>query len=361
MTTFLKRLKLSDRRKKSRRKSRSPPSLQRKPKRKTRKHRSLRNSSAGQAIQRNNRLLLILGGALHSDNGDSQLGAVFQRLAEKQPDNLDIVVVDPAPGTHKPRKVWMIKYYQVTIEDFFAKQVEENHFFERYGHVAILDDMYFTTDRDGTGLLGDALGRHSIMEQPAFQKLSALVLQDPVKFSWWRFAGSSSSLVRCNPRFTFASPFDYAKANPFGTGLQNLLARKFRIVEPDLEIWYSHEIPGRKNNGKAPRLLKMLHMGFSFADSEQQTAFVACLQAHLVNELKDKVIAGKFSAWAMVLGMNIRGDAFDFKTGSIQLGTSPLKLAKYEGCLAALMQLDSISGQSVRNYMNLVSAGGACP
>ena len=149
--------------------------------------------------------------------------------------------------------------------------------------------------------------------------------------------------------------------DPFGTGLQNLRAGKFRIVEQDMEAWYSYKIPDRKNNGKGPRILKMINMGLSFEDTQQQAAFVACLRAHLPKDLTDKVIAKKFSVWAMVLGMNIRGDTFDFKNGSIQLGTCPSKLAKYKGCLAALVQLDGILGQSVQDYMAQVSAGGACP
>ena len=149
--------------------------------------------------------------------------------------------------------------------------------------------------------------------------------------------------------------------DPFGTGLQNLRAGKFRIVESDMEAWYSYQMPGRKNNGKAPRLLKMLHMGFSFADPAQQTQFVACLQAHLPNDLVEKCIVGKFSAWAMVLGMNIRGDTFDFRTGDIQVGTCPVKAANYQGCLEALCNLDTGSGNIVKEYMAEVTQLGKCP
>jgi len=149
--------------------------------------------------------------------------------------------------------------------------------------------------------------------------------------------------------------------DPFGTGLENLRAAKFRIVEPDMEAWYSYEMPGRKNNGKAPRLLKMLHMGFSFAEPAQQAEFIACLQEHLPNDLTEKVIADKFSVWAMVLGMTIRGDTFDFKTGTVHVGTCPFKQAKYEGCLAALLKLDASSGHAVQNYMAQVTELGVCP
>jgi hypothetical protein len=149
--------------------------------------------------------------------------------------------------------------------------------------------------------------------------------------------------------------------DPSGTGLENLRAAKFRIVDSDMEAWYSYHMPGRKNNGKAPRLLKMLHMGFSFAEPTQQAQFIACLQAHLPKDLAEKVIAGKFSAWAMVLGMNIRGDAFDFRTGTVNVGTCPLKRAKYEGCLAALLNLDASSGHTVQNYMSQVTEFGVCP
>ena len=78
-------------------------------------------------------------------------------------------------------------------------------------------------------------------------------------------------------------------------------------------------------------------------------------------DLAEKVIAGKFSAWAMVLGMNIRGDTFDFKTGTVHVGTCPLKQAKYEGCLAALLNLDASSGHTVQNYMSQVTEFGVCP
>ena len=149
--------------------------------------------------------------------------------------------------------------------------------------------------------------------------------------------------------------------DPFGTGLENLRAAKFRIVESDMEAWYSYQMPGRKNNGKAPRLLKMLHMGFSFAEPVQQAQFIACLQEHMPNDLVEKVIAGKFSAWAMVLGMNIRGDTFDFKTGNVHVGTCPHKQAKYEGCLTALLNLDATSGHAVQNYMAQVTEFGVCP
>ena len=149
--------------------------------------------------------------------------------------------------------------------------------------------------------------------------------------------------------------------DPFGTGLENLRAAKFRIVESDMEAWYSYQMPGRKNNGKAPRLLKMLHMGFSFAEPVQQAQFIACLQKHMPNDLVEKVIAGKFSAWAMVLGMNIRGDTFDFKTGIVHVGTCPHKQAKYEGCLTALLNLDATSGHAVQNYMAQVTEFGVCP
>ena len=149
--------------------------------------------------------------------------------------------------------------------------------------------------------------------------------------------------------------------DPFGTGLENLRAAKFRIVEPDMEAWYSYQMPGRKNNGKAPRLLKMLHMGFSFAEPAQQAEFIACLQEHLPNDLAEKVIVGQFSAWAMVLGKNIRGDTFDFKTGTVHVGTCPLKQVKYEGCLAALLNLDASSGHAVQNYMARVTELGVCP
>ena len=149
--------------------------------------------------------------------------------------------------------------------------------------------------------------------------------------------------------------------DPFGTGLENLRAAKFRIVESDMEAWYSYQMPGRKNNGKAPRLLKMLHMGFSFAEPVQQAQFIACLQKHMPNDLVEKVIAGKFSAWAMVLGMNIRGDTFNFKTGNVHVGTCPHKQAKYEGCLTALLNLDATSGHAVQNYMAQVTEFGVCP
>ena len=149
--------------------------------------------------------------------------------------------------------------------------------------------------------------------------------------------------------------------DPFGTGLENLRAAKFRIVEPDMEAWYSYQMPGRRNNGKAPRLLKMLYMGFAFADPDQQSQFIACLQAHLPKDLTEKVIAGKFSAWAMVLGMNIRGDTFDFKAGTVHVGTCPIKQAKYEGCLAALLHLDDSLGHAVQDYMAQVTELGACP
>ena len=149
--------------------------------------------------------------------------------------------------------------------------------------------------------------------------------------------------------------------DPFGTGLENLRAAKFRIVESDMEAWYSYPMPLRKNNGKAPRLLKMLQMGFSFAEPAQQAQFIACLRAHLKKDLAEKVIAGKFSAWAMVLGMNIRGDTFDFRTGTVNVGTCPLKRAKYEGCLAALLNLDASSGRVVQYYMSEVTEFGACP
>ena len=152
-----------------------------------------------------------------------------------------------------------------------------------------------------------------------------------------------------------------ALIDPFGTGLQNLRAAKFRIVESDMEAWYSYQMPGRKNNGKAPRLLKMLHMGFSFADPAQQAQFIACLQEHLPNDLVEKVVAGKFSAWAMVLGMNIRGDTFDFRTGNVHVGTCPLKKAKCEGCQAALLNLDASLGHAVQNYMTQVTELGVCP
>lgn len=149
--------------------------------------------------------------------------------------------------------------------------------------------------------------------------------------------------------------------DPFGTGLQNLRAGKFRIVEPDLEAWYSYQMPGRRNNGKAPRLLKMLNMGLTFAEPQQQAEFIACLRAHLPNDLVEKVVAGKFSAWALVLGMNIRGDTFDFRTGDIHVGTCPLKQANYDGCLEALCALDATLGHTVRDYMAQVTALGACP
>jgi len=149
--------------------------------------------------------------------------------------------------------------------------------------------------------------------------------------------------------------------DPFGTGLANLRAGRFRIVEPDMEAWYSHQLPNRKNNGKAPRLLKMLNMGLSFADPCQEAAYVTCLKTHLPKDLTDKVIGDKFSAWAMVLGSNIRGDTFDFSTGNIQVGTSPEKIAKYNGCLAALAHLDASLGDMVQKYMTQVTERGACP
>ena len=150
-----------------------------------------------------------------------------------------------------------------------------------------------------------------------------------------------------------------ALIDPFGTGLENLREAKFRIVEPDMEAWYTYQMPGRKNNGKAPRLLKMLYMGFSFADPAQRAQFIACLQAHLPNDLEEKVIAGKFSVWEMVLCMNIRGDTFDFSTGGIHRGTCPLKAAKYEGCLAALCDLDANLGSIVKDYMKQVTDAGS--
>ena len=105
----------------------------------------------------------------------------------------------------------------------------------------------------------------------------------------------------------------------------------------------------------------MLYMGFSSADPAQRAQVVACLQAHLPNDLVEKVIAGKFSAWVMVLRMNIRGDTFDFSTGGIHSGTCPLKAAKYEGCFAALCDLDATLGSVVQDYMKQVTDRGACP
>lgn len=149
--------------------------------------------------------------------------------------------------------------------------------------------------------------------------------------------------------------------DPFGTGLENLRKLQFRIVEPDIETWYTCPYQGRANNGKAPRLLKMLNMGFSFEDAAQQAQFIACVKRHFPQDLTDKVIQEKFSVWAMVLGMTIRGDIFNRNTGEITVGTCPIKRSKYEGCLAALCKLDAVLGEQVRVYMNEVTKRHMCP
>ena len=149
--------------------------------------------------------------------------------------------------------------------------------------------------------------------------------------------------------------------DPFGTGFCNLSAGHFRIVASDMEAWYSYPIPGRSNNGKAPRVLKMLHMGLTFAEPQQQEDFLDCLRSHFPKDLEEKVVNSKFSAWAVVLGMNIRGDTFNWVTGEVHVGMCPLKLAKYEGCLTALLRMDYKLGSAVKDYMSHVTVHGCFP
>ena len=59
--------------------------------------------------------------------------------------------------------------------------------------------------------------------------------------------------------------------------------------------------------------------------------------------------------------MNIRGDTFDFVTGTIHVGECAIKRTKYEGCLAALVRLDATLGHLVQAYMEQVTAQKMCP
>lgn len=131
-----------------------------------------------------------------------------------------------------------------------------------------------------------------------------------------------------------------------GTGVENNRKRKFSIVAEDLDTWHSFPEPPRAMNGKAPRALKMLAKGYTFADDEQKDAYVRLLRKTFEDHCK-LVNAGKFSTYQMVLGQTVRGDRLNFTDGSITAGSRPL----YDKCIEALASLDADLAKKVVTHM----------
>merc|ERR1712032_853246 len=146
--------------------------------------------------------------------------------------------------------------------------------------------------------------------------------------------------------------------DPFGTGIEGIATYTFRIPTEDFEAWYSFKIPGRANNGKVPRLFKMLVHGFKFRDVRQQAKFNQLCDRHF-RDLVEIVIADKFSTLAMVLLMNIRGDSFDFKTGRITKSADAHKLRTFDALLRAMKELNPFFHRRVTTYL-AISLGGKC-
>ena len=138
----------------------------------------------------------------------------------------------------------------------------------------------------------------------------------------------------------------------FGSGYHNAQQKRFRIPAQSFESWYQAEYPGRINNGKILRLLKMLANGFAFQITDQKDAFVQlCIDKF--EDLAAPTIAGLFSTLQVVLGRDIRGDTLHFadpNPGQITVGTDPQKVAKYERCLDSAEKLDSRLVM-IRDYM----------
>ena len=145
----------------------------------------------------------------------------------------------------------------------------------------------------------------------------------------------------------------------FSTGYYNVLHKRMRIPADSLEVWYSAKFPGRANNGKVPRLFKMLAKGFKFHVPGQEDAFIQiCIDKF--DDLIAPTTAGTYSALQVVLGMTIRGDTFVFGgpcNGQVTVGTDPSKVAKYECCLESAVRLDSRLA-IFRGYMEGRSGAG---
>ena len=113
-----------------------------------------------------------------------------------------------------------------------------------------------------------------------------------------------------------------------GTGISDCLQKKFRIPATSMRIWNDFQEPPRTYNGKLIRVLKMLAKGFSFAGESQAAEFTSLFkeffQAHC-----ELVIAGKFSAFQVVLGQTVRGDELNYSNGTILHGQGAL----YNKCL----------------------------
>ena len=139
--------------------------------------------------------------------------------------------------------------------------------------------------------------------------------------------------------------------DPFGTGVANTRKSQFRIVA-DVNEWYAHKIPSRRHNGRWPRLLKMLQKGFGFADPEQRQAFIKLGNSQWHNLADRESGAGLFSVLTIVLGMNVRGDRLDFKTGEIKASTDPEKIQKFDECMRKLRFLDSDLHDKVLKHLN---------
>jgi len=148
--------------------------------------------------------------------------------------------------------------------------------------------------------------------------------------------------------------------DPFGTGMEGVSTRTFRIPTNDFEAWYRFKIPGRANNGKVPRVFKMLQHGFRFGDRSQQAEFNRLCDRKF-RDLVEIVIAGKFSTLATVLLMNVRGDSFDFKTGRITKSKNALKLEKFDMLLQAMEELNPAFHRRVTEYLATVEESGLCP
>lgn len=148
---------------------------------------------------------------------------------------------------------------------------------------------------------------------------------DPNNLDLFPFADGlyDGNHVENNVNSMVYDPVSQSIVDPFGTGLKNIASKKFAIVADSWEAWFEAKFPGRPNNGKTIRLLKMLAKGFSLVEGEQEK-FVQVMNAHFKagkeTDLSALSIGGavKVSPIAMVLGQNIGGDiVFTKKKGTL--------------------------------------------
>lgn len=119
------------------------------------------------------KLVLVLGGILHTDRPDASLRLIYKRLEERPTEALvDVVVVDPDKWQSVP--IGRVDHQQMDLEAYFTQE-RLNELLVKYEAIAVIDDIFFR----------EYAKREAITQGRAWRALASLADNHPDVFTWW--------------------------------------------------------------------------------------------------------------------------------------------------------------------------------